>query len=133
MIGFEREINTFPEPMFEEVVTIYLAKENNVSSEQTFGISFQRSDSAPPGSDFAIATDGEDYTNLRGDFTLLFFPNMQRRGISIDLLADDNPEPTEAFQISSSPDRNPTFNGPRTLFSRTFVVIEDDDSKSPDS
>lgn len=131
-IGFERQINTFTEPMFDEFQNIYLTKENNVSSEQTFSISFQRTNSVPINSGFAIAEDGEDYTGIGEEFFRSFAPNLQRLGLPISLLADANPEPTEAFQLNSSPESMPTFLTPdgTMLFSQTFVVIEDDDSES---
>ena len=118
--------------MFEGDQFIYLTKENNVISEQTFIVSFQRTDSVPIGSGFAIAVDGEDYTGIAERFTRLFTPNLQRLDLPITLIADANPEPTEAFQLNSSPQNMPTFLTPDgiVLFSRTFVVIEDDDSES---
>ena len=62
-IGFELPSYTYIEPMFEETIDtffvpesglsvngpIYLAKENNVISEQTFLVVVQVSSSVPPG------------------------------------------------------------------------------------
>ena len=45
-------------------------------------------------------------------------------------MADTVLEATEAFQISLSTQRLPSFYSADMLFSRAFVVIEDDDSKS---
>ena len=129
-IGFEKEINRFTEPMFEDNVFIYMAKENNVFSEQTFTISFQRTDSVPQDSGFAIAVDGEDYRGILQDFLRNFLPFDQRINLPFQLLTDRVPEATEAFQISLSPRGSPTFDSANVLFTQTFVVIDDDDSES---
>ena len=50
-----------------------MAKENNVVTEQTFTISFYRTDSVPLGSGYAIARDGQDY-RIAEAFLLDFFP-----------------------------------------------------------
>ena len=128
-IGFERRINNFTEPRFEEVEFIYVAKENNVISEQTFRIAFQRTDSVPPDSGFAIAQDGQDYSGIRETFQETFFPFQQRISITFQLLADTVPEPTEAVQLSLSTQDSPAFDSADILSTRTFIVIEDDDSK----
>lgn len=128
-IGFEREINRFPEPEFDEGEFIYVAKENNVTSEQRFMISFQRTDSVPQGTGFGIAMDGEDYRGIMPEFQRDFFPFQQRISLPFEILADRIPEPIEAFQISLSTQGSPTFDPADVLFSQTFVVIDDDDSK----
>ena len=127
MIGFESEFNRFTEPTFETETLIFLAKENNVSSEQTFIISFQQTDLVPQGSGFVIAQEGEDY---RGILPRPFLPSDQRLSLTFTLLADRVPERTEAFQISLSPLGSPAFNNANVLFTRTFVVIDDNDRKS---
>ena len=129
-IGFEKDINRFTEPIFEDSAFIYVAKENNVSSEQTFMISFQRTDSVPQDSGFAIAVDGQDYVGIRQEFPRDFSPRDQRISLPFTLLADAVPEATEAFQISLSPQGSPIFDSANVLFTRTFVVIDDDDSES---
>jgi hypothetical protein len=107
-----------------------VAKESNVISEQTFTISFQRTDSVPRGSRFAIAQDGQDYSGLPQVFQRPFFPSEQRISRPFLLLADRVPEATEAFQIILSPQGSPAFDNADMLFMQTFVVIEDDDSRS---
>ena len=129
-IGFEKEINNFTEPRFDEDVFIYVTKENNVISEQTFRIAFQRTDSVPQGSGFAIAQDGLDYRGIIQSFQLTFLPFQQRIGQPFQLLADNVLEATKAFQISLFTQDLPSFYRADMLFSQTFVVIEDDDSKS---
>ena len=106
-----------------------MAKENNVVTEQTFTISFYRTDSVPLGSGYAIARDGQDY-RIAEAFLLDFFPSEQRINQHLVLMADTVLEATEAFQISLSTQRLPSFYSADMLFSRAFVVIEDDDSKS---
>jgi hypothetical protein len=129
-IGFEREINNFTEPMFDDDAFIYVAKENNVVSEQIFAISFQRTDSVPQGSGFAVAQEGEDYRGISESFQRFFSPNEQRINIPFELVSDAVPEATEAVQISLSTQGSPAFDSADVLFTRTFVVIEDDDSES---
>ena len=127
-IGFEKEINNFTEPRFEEEVFIYVTKENNVISEQTFRIAFQRTNSVPQGSGFGIAQDGQDYRGLPVVIQQTFFPFQQRFTLNFILLSDNNLEATEAFQIRLSTQDYPLFYRADMLFSQTFVVIDDDDS-----
>ena len=128
-IGFEKELNRFTEPMSEEDAYIYVAKENNIVSEQTFIITIQRTDMVPAGSGFALARDGEDYRGILQEFPLSFAPHNQRINLTFQLLPDGDPEPTEAFQISISSQGLPAFDSADVLFTRTFVVIDDDDGK----
>ena len=116
--------------MFEDDAFIYVAKENNVSSEQTFMISFQQRDSVPQDSGFAMAEDREDYRGILQEFLRDFSPRNQCISLHFQLLADSVPEATEAFQISLSPQGSPIFDSANVLFTQTFVVIDDDDSKS---
>ena len=128
-IGFEKELYGFTEPMSEEDAFIYVAKESNIISEQTFRISFQRTNSVPQGSGFALAQVGEDYRGISVLFQRSFFPFQQRINLPFQLLPDGDPEAIEAFQISLSSQDLPAFDSVDMLFTRTFVVIEDDDSK----
>ena len=116
--------------MFEEDAFIYVAKENNVISEQTFRILFYRRDLVPQGSGFGIAQDGQDYSGLPEVYVRTFFPFQQRFTRIFGLLSDNILEATEAFQIVLSTLGSPSFYSAEMLFSRTFVVIEDDDSES---
>ena len=129
MIGFEMEIFTFSEPMFEDTFEVFLAKENNVQSEQTFGVSIQVADFPPPNTGFAIAEFGVDYGDIGRTSTTFFPPNLQRLAVSFTVFSDVIPEQTEAFQINSASDGTPDFNVPNVLFQRSYVVLEDDDGK----
>ena len=120
---------------------IYLAKEKNVTSEQTFLLSIQVTDSAPSGiqpatldADYRIATAGQT------SVTLPILAGEQRINFQFTLFPDDIPEGDEAFRASVSPQDTrvepdgsiatfPTFLNPESLASETFVVIEDDDRK----
>ena len=113
--------------MFDETYEIFLAKENNVVSEQTFSVSLQINDFAPPNTDFAIAAFGFDYGDISRSFTTSFSPNFQRIPVSFAVFADSNPEQTEAFQINSASDGTPGFNIPNVFFAQSYVVLEDDD------
>ena len=120
---------------------IYLIKEDNVLSEQTFIVEIQTSDSVPSGSGFNPATINVDYElGVTGTATaLLFPPNIQRILFSFTLLSDNLPEGTEAFLASSAPEDNaevggvefdvPGFLSPISLSQETFIVIGDDDCK----
>ena len=121
------ETYTFIEPQFEEFYEVFLAKENNVQSEQSFLLSLQLINGVPPNSGFSIATRDLDYTGIADMSTVLFPPNTQRLPISFDLLPDRIPESTEAFQLTSASNDVPNFNNPNVLFQQTFIVIEDDD------
>ena len=116
---------------------IYLAKENDVISEQTFLLSIQVTDSAPSGANIQPATLDADY---RIGVTLTFLAFQQRINFQFTLFPDTLPEGTEAFRASVSPQDTrmrpdgstetfPTFLNPESLTSETFVVIEDDDRK----
>ena len=122
-----------------------MAKEDNVTSEQTFLVSFQVTDSAPSGTqsatidqDYRYAGDGQ---TSNSEF---FFPNQQRIPFLFELRADTFPEGTEAFQASVSPENTRQFideNGmlmveqfstplnPLTLTSEIFITILDNDRK----
>jgi hypothetical protein len=124
---------------------IFLAKEDNVTSEQTFLVSFQVTDSAPSGTQ--SATIDQDYRFAavgRTSQTEIFFPTQQRIIFPFTLLPDDLPEGTEAFQASVSPEdtrefidengvmmveRFPTSLYPITLRSEIFITILDNDCK----
>ena len=155
-IGFELPGYTYTEPQFDEYIDeffptpdpgrsesgpIFLVKENNVTSEQTFLFSFQVTDSAPFG--IQTAAFGQDYRfgsqPLQTSATE-FFPFQQRIPFPFELFADTLPERTEAFQVSVSLEdtRNlaggmvaefPTSLTPLTLRTEIFVTILDNDCK----
>ena len=119
---------------------IYLAKENNVISEQTFLVVVQISNSVPPGQSIHPATLDADY-HLRAAGTsvlLQFGPMVQRINFHFTLFTDTLSEGTEAFlaslapaDIAELPDGRrvpvPTFLSPINLFAESFVIIQDDD------
>jgi hypothetical protein len=124
---------------------IFLAKEDNVTSEQIFLVSFQVTDSAPSGTQ--SATIDQDYRFAGFGQTSqveFFFPSQQRILFPFELIADTLPEGTEAFQVSVSPedtrefvDQNgmvtaetfPTSLNPENLTSEIFITILDNDRK----
>ena len=93
-IGFELPGYTYTEPQFDEFVDqnyvsptgqpengpIFLIKENNVTSEQTFLVAFQVTDSAPSGTQ--SATIDQDY-RFAGEGKLNFFPQSTEDSFSI--------------------------------------------------
>ena len=154
-IGFELPGYTYSEPQFDEFIgeffvsptgrpengPIYLLKEDNAISEQTFLVSFQVTDSAPSGTQ--SATIDQDY-RFSGEGqtseTEFFFPNQQRIPFLFELRTDTFPEGTEAFQASVSPEDTrdlggglveifPTSLSPESLAPDIFITILDDDRK----
>ena len=154
-IGFELPGYTYTEPQFDEVIDeyfvsptgrpengpVFLLKEYNVTSEQTFLISFQVTDSAPSGSQSAaIDQDYRFSVPGRTSQTESFPPHVQRIPFPFELCADTLPEGTEAFQASVSPkdtgdigggivEQFPTSRNPLTLRSDIFITILDNDRK----
>ena len=154
-IGFELPGYTYTEPQFDEFIDefyvsptgrpengpIFLLKEDNVISEQTFLVSFEATDSVPSGTQSAAIDQdyrfaGEDQTRQ----TEFFFPSQQRIPFPFELHADTLPEGTEAFQASASPEDTrelgggiveqfPTSLSPLTLSSEIFITILDNDRK----
>ena len=122
---------------------IYLVKENNVISEQTFPVFVQVTDSAPSGTSIQPATLDADYRiGLPGQtsVTITFLASERRIAFHFSLFPDDLSEGNEAFRVSISrsqdtltrPDGSietfPTFLNPESLASEIFAVIKDDDS-----
>ena len=119
---------------------IFLLKENDVMSEQTFLIVIEVSEATPHNQNNIInrATTGADFTSADA-LVVQFLPMDQRINFQFNLLPDDFPEGTESFLAASAPEDSGqiggvTFNAPSylppvTLFDRTFILIEDDDCK----
>ena len=72
---------------------VFLIKENNVTTEQTFEIAIQLSAAVPPGTNLASFL--SDY--LDGGVFWIFPPNLQRLNIDFILYSDNIPEGNEAF------------------------------------
>ena len=148
-IGFELPDYTYMEPQRDEFISqsyvsltgqpengpIFLIKENNVTSEQTFLISLQVTDSAPTGIQSAMIN--LDYRFGPPGVTELFFPTQQRIAFPFELLADTFPEGSEAFQASVSSEDSRDIGGglverfPISLTSNSeiFITILDNDRK----
>ena len=152
-IGFELSRYIYVEPMFEELIDsffepesglpvngpIYLAKENNVISEQTFFVAVQVSSSVPPGEMIQPATLDVDYRVTGLTVVVLEFgPREQRINFQFTLFPDTLPEGTEAFLASSAPADMAglpdgrivpvsTYLNPVALSAESFVIIQDDD------
>ena len=146
---FEEPIDEFfPSPTGRpENGPIFLAKEGNVISEQTFLVSIQVTDSAPSGTSIQPATIEQDYritAPVAGRAiksvveTFHFFE--QRIPFRFTLFPDTLPEGNETFQASVSPEDErvlpdgttevfPIALNPQFLSSEIFVTIIDDDRK----
>lgn len=139
-IGFERPRYTFSEPQFSETFfdgPVFLVKENNRTSEQTFRVVFQVSSSTPDSS-IRPATISErlpNGTELVNDYVLstagrttvvaTFPASQQRIPFVFTLFPDTLSESTEAFQTSIAPEGNsPAFSIP---IAEAFIIIEDND------
>jgi hypothetical protein len=144
-IGFELPGYTYPEPQFDEFINqsymsltgrpengpVYLVKENNVTSEQTFLVSFQLTGSAPSG--IQTATIGHDYRfGSTPRQTSVFFPTQQRILFLFELLTDNFPEGTEAFQVGVSPEDTREFIVNGTMVTETFPTSLNPESLAPD-
>ena len=153
-IGFELPGYTYTEPLYDEFIDnfyvsptcqpengpIFLLKEDNVISEQTFLVSFQVTDSAPSGTQSATIDQDYRFAGPGQTSTIDFFlPTQQRLFFPFELRADILPEGTEAFQASVSPEYTQDINGmveqfptslnPLTLRSDIFITILDNDRK----
>ena len=120
---------------------IYLVKENNVSSEQTFQVVVQVTSSVPPGRGIQLATLDADYRlSVAGKsyVVLSFGPREQRINFSITLFTDTLPEGMEGFLVRSAPGHPgqlpdgttlpvSVYLNPIALSAESFVLIEDDD------
>ena len=120
---------------------VFLIKEDNVISEQTFLVSFQVIDSAPSGTQSAAIDQdyrfaGEGQTSQ----TEFFPPSQQRIPFPFELRADTFPEVTVAFQVRIFPkdtrdlgggmvEQFPISLNPLTLRSEIYIAILDNDRK----
>ena len=120
---------------------IYLTKEDNVQSEQTFRIRVQVVDSVPF-ANINPAGMGEDYSvghaGTLSSIVVEFLPTMQRVNFGFTLFPDNIPERTEAFYASFIAEDAvvgrmqfdlPSYLQPIALFAETYAIIEDDDRK----
>ena len=139
---FEETIDQFFEPPANSTISgpVFLLKENDVVSEQTFLIVIEVSEATPPNqNNINRATRGADFTSA-DSLVVQFLPRDQRINFQFNLLPDDFPEGTESFLATSArQDRGadatgmvfdaPSYLPPVTLSDRTFILIEDDDCK----
>ena len=150
-IGFEQSSYFYTEPLFETEINesfvsltsfaerpIYLAKEDNVTSEQTFLVAIQVGYSALIGINAPPASLGNDYRLIETGPSVVipFFPTESRIVFRFILLADMLAEGNEIFMASLSAQLSyelpggsyyATFNNPINLSSETSIIIEDDD------
>ena len=138
-IGFEFPDYFFVEEFAGPVRDVVLVKQDDRVTERTFLITVRAVDTAPSG--VSVATLAEDYeiANVASgdpparDILVFFLPGDQRLQIYFVYFDDDIFEGPEAFQLQSAAnEEGPVFSTPdgTTVFSSTFIHIEDDDSKS---
>jgi hypothetical protein len=110
-----------------------LIKEGNVTSEQTFLVSIDVTDTAPSG--IQSATFGQDYSVPTRIHSIFFNSFEQRVPFAFTLLADAIAEGTEAFQARVSPEGTrdigdgtveqfPTSLNPISLAREIFITID---------
>lgn len=144
-IGFEQSSYNFMESLSTDSVQVFLAKIDGRTSEQTFQVIVQVSDSGfiPPDPNTQLATLSDDFNVVDAVFqdvstvSLEFPSSYQRINFTFHLVQDNIPEGTEVFRASLAPVNSAIGpNGelvyiPRltNLFSETLIYIEDDDSK----
>ena len=138
---FEETIDQFFVPPENSTISgpVFLFKENDVMSEQTFSIVIEVSEATPPNqNNINRATRNADFTS--SDISVVqFVPGNQRINFQFNLLPDNFPEGTESFLATSAPEDRGEFGGvifdapsflpPVTLSDRTFIIIEDNDRK----
>ena len=143
---FEETIDQFFEPPENSTISgpVFLLKENDVMSEQTFSIVIEVSEATPPNQkNIHQATRSEDFTSFYYG-VVLFCPGDQRINFQFTLLPDNFPEGTESFRVNSAPEDivmdytgmiydAPSFLPPVTLLDGTYIIIEDNDRKFPAS
>ena len=138
-IGFEFSDYFFAEELARPVRDVFLVKQDDRVTERTFLITVRAVDTAPSG--VSVATLAEDYeiadvpvgdTPAR-NILEFFVPGDQRQLITFIYFDDRIFEGPEAFQLQSAAnEQGPVFSTPdgTTVFSSTFIHIEDDDCKS---
>ena len=110
---------------------VYIVKENNKFSEQTFQIFVQVATGlVPSGQDIQPATVNTDYRfSVLSHMVLQFLPGQQKLNVPFTLLHDDLTERSEAFLLTMTPKHGmqfklPTFSVPINLSVESFVIIE---------
>ena len=138
---FEETIDQFFVPPANSTISgpVFLLKENDVVSEQTFLIVIEVSEATPPNqNNINRATRDADFTSALAP-VVQFSSLIQRINFDFTLLPDNFPEGTESILATSAPEDSfevdgelfsaPSFLPPVTLSDRTFILIEDDDRK----
>ena len=143
-IGFEQPSYVFLEPLFTEkfIDQVFLVKENDQLSEQTFRVEISVSDVSPSNSTRPASLTSQDTLGKTIDndyrisnpgqrsIVLSFTPNMQSISFNFALFPDLIVEGTEAFMVNAEPELStPSFLAPIFLSQNTFIIIEDNDSK----
>ena len=111
------ELDYIPPTNLPENGPIYIAKQDNVVSEQMFQVVITATDTVPSGSGFRLAQLNSDYRGLGAatpDGTSVvrqFLPKDQRMLFPFTLVHDDIPEGTEAFLVSTSAEDEQLFGG----------------------
>ena len=120
-IGFDLLTYTYIEPQYDEIIDkyfsspmgrpengpVFIVKKDNVTTEQTFLLEVQVTNSVPSGTtNIQPATNEQDY-RVGSGFSMTqtdcFRPFHQKISFGFELFSDTLPEGTEAFQITFSP------------------------------
>ena len=132
-IGFEEANYTFSEPASSpQVYDIYLAKEDNVMTEQTFNVLVDVSAQAlPPSSSLQTASIGSDHLldgSNHPSLIVTFPPSALRLSFTVTILPDNVAEGDEGFIASSTSSQfqgAPRYLTPNGLAEDSLIVIRD--------
>ena len=120
---------------------VFLVKENDVISEQTFFIIVEVVEATPSNqNNINRARRCEDFEISNAISVIHFPPDEQRIAIHFTLLPDNIPECNESFLATSAPESGgidytgmlfdvPLFLPPDTLSDTTYIILEDNDCK----
>ena len=137
-IGFMNQSYNFTEPKGKRLITdVVILKENNVVTEQIYGMYIAASTPADPRLNAAKPETGGggiyDYSLGTAGQTFIvqeIVPDVQSIRFTFFLNGDQSPEGIESFQATIIPSEGfPTYRSPTTLFTSTLINIIDDDGK----
>ena len=138
-IGLEFPSYTFLEEKFDhEVEEVFVAKENNVITEQTFLIVVEARTETPNNS-IGPAIHDQDYSlNVGGQQTIILqvTPQEQKVLVPFVVFSDTEIERVESFRFTTSSARRngyPIFSSPLVLHQSAFIFILDNDGNYSNS
>ena len=126
VIGFNQSSIKFDEPEGLKQEHVYLVKENNKRTEQTFEVEIKLSASN------SKAIDETDLTIKDKNLTtiVIFSPNEDKIEIDLLIYPDNKVEGNEKFSLQASPINEPKYKAAgRSVFRTKTIIIKDNDRK----